>query len=74
MLQFYPGWTLTIDGRSGEIFRVNRRMRGAAVGAGTHRIAYRHDPVPFRVGKNVSLSGHEGPRRARALEPPSHHG
>ncbi|MBV8228550.1 MAG: hypothetical protein JO329_01080 [Planctomycetaceae bacterium] len=41
MLQFSPGWTLTIDGRTGEILRVNRMMRGAAVGAGTHRIAYR---------------------------------
>jgi len=50
MLQFSPGWTQTIDGRTGEILRVNRMMRGAAVGAGAHRIAYRIRPgaVPGR--------------------------
>jgi Bacterial membrane protein YfhO len=54
---FYPGWTLTIDGRPAPILRANRLMRGAAVGAGTHRLVYSYRPVSFRLGVLVSLGG-----------------
>jgi hypothetical protein len=54
---YYPGWELTIDGRPAEILRVNRMMRGAAVGPGTHRLVYKYRPQSFRIGLAGSLLG-----------------
>jgi hypothetical protein len=53
----YPGWTLTIDGRAAPIYRANRMMRGAAVGAGRHTLVYTFRPLSFRVGLVVSGLG-----------------
>jgi hypothetical protein len=47
---YYPGWTLTIDGRPAPIYRTNRMMRGAAVLSGRHRLVYRYEPDSFRHG------------------------
>jgi len=54
---FYPGWTLTIDGKSAPIHRANRLMRAAAVPEGRHRLVYTYDPASFRVGSALSLAG-----------------
>ena len=50
---FYPGWTLTVDGRPAEVLRTNRAMRGVALTAGTHRLVYRYraDVVPGWPGR-----------------------
>jgi len=54
---FYPGWRLSIDGQPATIYRVNRMMRGAAVGAGTHTLVYTYEPNSFRFGGLISLAG-----------------
>jgi hypothetical protein len=54
---YYPGWRLTIDGRPAPIYRTNRMMRGAAVGAGRHTLVYTYEPASFRVGGVTSLAG-----------------
>lgn len=54
---YYPGWTLTIDGKDAPIYRANRLMRGAAVKAGTHRLVYTYRPRSIRVGGAISLAG-----------------
>ncbi len=54
---FYPGWTLTIDGKPAPIFRANRLMRGAAVQAGRHQLVYTYQPASFRQGAAISLVG-----------------
>jgi hypothetical protein len=51
---FYPGWRLTIDGKTAPIFRANRVMRGAALQAGEHRLVYTYEPESFRVGVIIS--------------------
>jgi hypothetical protein len=53
---YYPGWHLTIDGRASTILRANRLMRGAPVGAGTHRLVYTYSPSSFRLGGLVTLT------------------
>jgi hypothetical protein len=53
---YYPGWTLTLDGKPAPILRANRLMRGAAVAAGTHRLVYTYDPPSFRLGGLISLA------------------
>jgi hypothetical protein len=54
---YYPGWTLTIDGKAAPVYRANRIMRGAAVEAGQHRLVYAFRPRSFRVGLVVSGCG-----------------
>jgi Bacterial membrane protein YfhO len=53
---YYPGWTLTIDGQSAEILRVNRMMRGAAVAPGSHLLVYTYRPRSFRLGLTISVA------------------
>ena len=54
---YYPGWELTIDGKSAPIYRVNGMMRGAAVPSGTHRLVYTYSPRSWRIGRLVSSAG-----------------
>jgi hypothetical protein len=54
---FYPGWKVTVDGRPAEILRTNRAMRGVALPAGTHRLAFHYNPLSFRVGVTLSFVG-----------------
>jgi hypothetical protein len=54
---YYPGWGLTIDGKTAPIFRANRAMRGAAIQAGEHKLVYTYDPASFRVGVIISSGG-----------------
>jgi hypothetical protein len=51
---YYPGWRLTIDGKSAPIFRANRMMRGSAVPAGAHTLVYTYEPSSFRIGTILS--------------------
>jgi hypothetical protein len=53
----YPGWELTIDGKSAPIYQVNRLMRGAAVPSGTHHLVYAYAPRSFKLGGALSLVG-----------------
>jgi hypothetical protein len=54
---FYPGWTLSIDDKPAPIYRANGAMRGAAVGAGFHRLVYTYAPASFQIGLVVSSMG-----------------
>ena len=54
---YYPGWTLTVDGRPAEILRTNRAMRGATLPEGTHHLDFRFEPISFRIGMAVSTIG-----------------
>ena len=54
---YYPGWTMTIDGRAAPVYRANHLMRGAAVDAGRHRLVYAFRPASFRNGLVVSCLG-----------------
>ena len=54
---YYPGWTLTIDGRTAPIERANRMMRAAAVEAGEHTLVFAYRPASFRVGLIVTGLG-----------------
>jgi hypothetical protein len=53
---YYPGWTLTIDGKPASIYRANRMMRGAAVLSGWHTLVYSYQPESFRYGVMASAS------------------
>ena len=54
---YYPGWSLTIDGRPAPIYRANRVMRGAAVPAGKHTLVYTFEPQSFSWGAIILDGG-----------------
>lgn len=54
---YYPGWTVTIDGKPEPLYRANRLMRGVALLSGTHTVVFTYDPASFRVGLWLSGAG-----------------
>jgi len=53
---YYPGWHVTVNGRSEPIERVDYLLRGVAVPAGTDRIVFTYAPTSFLEGWILSLS------------------
>jgi Bacterial membrane protein YfhO len=51
----FPGWKATVDGRPADVERVNYLFRGVRVGAGTHTVEFRYEPLSWTVGWIVSL-------------------
>ncbi|HEX7289520.1 MAG TPA: YfhO family protein [Conexibacter sp.] len=54
---FAPGWSVRVDGRDAPPVRVNEVMRGVAVGAGTHEIAWTYRVPGLRAGAALSAAG-----------------
>ena len=54
---YYPGWTLTIDDQPAPIYRVNRMMRGAAVGAGPSPGIRLSAELVLQFGGPITLGG-----------------
>jgi len=52
---FYPGWTVTVDGHSAPIDRVDYLLRGVPLSAGTHRIEFSYQPASFEAGWIISV-------------------
>jgi hypothetical protein len=52
---FYPGWTVTVDGRPAPIIPVNHAFRGVVVDAGEHRIAMRYAARAFELLGGLSM-------------------
>jgi hypothetical protein len=46
----YPGWQATIDGAPAPIVRTNSMLRGVALPAGRHRVAFHYRPRGIRDG------------------------
>jgi hypothetical protein len=49
-------WFADIDGKPTEIVRVNHVLRGIYVPAGNHKVEFRFDPLPFKIGKYLTLA------------------
>ena len=47
---WYPGWLAFVDGVRVPIVRTDAIIMGVEVPAGTHRLLFRRDPRPFRIG------------------------
>ena len=50
----YPGWQVTLDGRSAELLTVDHALQGVAVPRGEHRVELRFDPGTVRWGARIS--------------------
>jgi hypothetical protein len=51
----YPGWRANVDGRPVDVMRVNYNLRGVAVPAGNHLVAFVYRPKSVLVGLVISL-------------------
>jgi hypothetical protein len=51
----FPGWKATVDGEPADVERVDYLFRGVRVGAGSHTIELRYEPLSWRIGWIVSL-------------------
>jgi len=54
--KYYKGWTATIDGKQAAIVPVNHILRGVFLTPGDHTVEFRFDPLPFRIGKYLTLA------------------
>jgi hypothetical protein len=54
--KYYKGWRATVDGKAVEIYPVDHILRGIYLPAGSHNVEFFFDPLPFKVGKYVTLA------------------
>lgn len=54
--KYYKGWRAHVDGIKTEIYPVDRVLRGVYLAPGTHRIEMVFDPLPFKIGKSLTLA------------------
>jgi hypothetical protein len=54
--KYYKGWKAYVDGKPTDIYPVNHVLRGIYLTPGTHRIEFVFDPLPFKVGKWLTLT------------------
>ena len=54
--KYYKGWRATVDGKPTEIHPVNHVLRGVYLTPGTHKVEFVFDPMPFKVGKYLTLA------------------
>lgn len=53
--KYYKGWEARVDGRHADIYPVNHVLRGVYLTPGKHSVEFRFDPLPFKIGKYVTL-------------------
>lgn len=53
--KYYKGWKATVDGEPTEIHPVNTILRGVYLQPGNHTVEFRFDPLPFKIGKYLTL-------------------
>lgn len=54
--KYYKGWRATVDGKETEIYPVNHVLRGIYLTPGNHKVEFVFDPMPFKVGKYLTLA------------------
>jgi len=54
--KYYKGWTAHVDGKKTDIVPVDRFLRGVYLPAGEHTVEFTFDPLPFKIGKYLTLA------------------
>lgn len=54
--KYYKGWRATVDGKDTEIHPVDHVLRGIYLTPGTHKVEFVFDPMPFKIGKYLTLA------------------
>jgi hypothetical protein len=54
--KYYKGWRATVDGKQTEIYPVDHVLRGIYLTPGKHTVQFVFDPLPFKIGKYLTLA------------------
>jgi hypothetical protein len=54
--KYHRGWKATVDGKAAEIYPVNHVLRGVYLTPGNHKVEFAFDPLPFKIGKYLTLA------------------
>lgn len=54
--KYFKGWRSFVDGAAVENVPVNHVLRGVYLAAGPHKVEFRFDPLPFKIGKYLTLA------------------
>lgn len=54
--KYYQGWKAFVDGKRVDIYPVNNILRGVYLTPGDHKVEFRFDPLPFKIGKYLTLA------------------
>jgi len=54
--KYYRWWYASVDGKKTEIVPVDHILRGVYLTPGTHRVEFVFDPLPFKIGKWLTLA------------------
>ena len=54
--KYYKGWRASVDGKRVEIYPVDHVLRGIYLTPGNHEVEFVFDPMPFKVGKCLTLA------------------
>lgn len=54
---YYPGWRVYVDGKNDKIYRADYILRAVYLEPGQHQVRFLYQPVSFRIGLLISLSG-----------------
>lgn len=52
---YFPGWTVTVDGKAGTILKANHYYRAVQLGPGEHTLEFDYFPEGFKEGLIVSF-------------------
>jgi len=54
--KYYQGWKAFVDGQRTMIYPVDHVLRGVYLTPGSHKVEFIFDPLPFKMGKWLTLS------------------
>jgi hypothetical protein len=54
--KYFRGWKATVDGKAADIHPVNHILRGVYLTRGDHSVEFLFDPLPFKIGKWITLA------------------
>jgi len=54
---YYPGWKVYVDGVKEKIYRANYAFRGVPLAPGRHEVLFVYDPLSFKLGMALTLTG-----------------
>ncbi|CAH2030184.1 YfhO family protein [Trichlorobacter ammonificans] len=54
--KYHQGWRATVDGAPVPVVAVNHILRGIYLPPGSHRVEFSFAPLPYRIGRGITLA------------------
>ena len=56
-INYFPGWTVRVDGKETKMYEVDRALQGFAIPGGKHRVEVAYHPTSVYAGAAISIAG-----------------